>query len=104
MTNEPNLDFSVPCREMLKDCMARGMQPPFHMAAVASNGACLFGRFTRTAQHDDLSFTALSVYSADGNIHAPIKVMMVDAEGAVSYGTVLHVGLSQHHPRNGRAM
>jgi hypothetical protein len=91
MTNEPKLDFSIACKEMLKDCMATGMQPPFHMAAVASNGACLFGRFTRTAQPDDLSFEALSHHSADGSIYAPIKVMMVDAKGAVSYGTVIHV-------------
>ena len=90
MTHDDNSDFSIPCKELLKDCMARGMQPPFHMAAVASNGACLFGRFTRTAQLDDFRFKALSQYSADGSMHAPVKVMIVDAEGAVSYGTVLH--------------
>jgi hypothetical protein len=90
MTNDAKFDFSIPCKEMLKDCMASGMRPPFHMAAVASNGAHLFGRFTQTAQSDELSFEALSEHSEDG-IHGSIRVMMVDPEGAVSYGTLILV-------------
>jgi hypothetical protein len=89
MTNAANPDFSIPCEAMLKHCMAKGMQPPFHMVAVGSNGTCVFGQFTRTAEQDALSFTSLSVYSADGRIRAPINVMMVDAKGAVSHGAVV---------------
>ena len=91
MTKDAKPDFSIACKEMVKDCMESGMRPPFHMAAVASNGAHLFGRFTQTAQSDELSFEALSHHSEDGLILGSITVMMVDAEGAVSYGTVINV-------------
>jgi hypothetical protein len=57
------------------------LQLPVSAAMVGTNGAFMYGCFTKSTQTDFYNFDPLGTYEIHGGMQAPIHVMLVDQRG-----------------------
>lgn len=89
-------DLLSAIHQALKRCLDVGMHPPLYLAAIGSNGALFYGRYT---QGDEcLEFEKLAGYAVDdGAFVLPTALVIVDKQGEAAKVTVSHRGVSFTH-------
>ena len=80
MNEDTIQDLSEMLALVLEQCLARGMQPPLHMAIVGVNGSMIFGRYT-AAMQGGLDVEILAQHLERPGLALPINMMITDQTG-----------------------
>ena len=83
--SDDNQAFADILGEVFRLWLQKEMQPPLLFAAVACNGACMFGRCTRSAQR--VEFSTLWKHGSD-DFQAPIHLVLVDDIGTSAHSRI----------------
>jgi hypothetical protein len=72
------------------------LQLPVSAVTVGTNGAFLYGCFTKSAQTDFYNFKPLGTHEIHGGMQVPIHVLLVDTKGKSANFTIDSRGSIQH--------